>query len=653
MIRMNERTKSDTMLKARILIVEDEGIVAKALERMLGKMGYDVPAIVSSGKQAILKAEETKPDLILMDIMLKGETDGIEAAEQIQKGHQIPVIYLTAYSDDSTMQRAKITEPYGYIIKPFRKRELQIAIEIALYKHKMEKKASHDNATQKQMQDELFRSEERYRILVENANEAILVAQDGMLKFVNTKAAKDTGYSKEELTSVPFTDFIHPDDREMIIERYKKRLNGEELPHVYTFRIIDKDGNTKWMEVNAALIDWEGRPATLNFLNDTTERRQMEAEMLKIQKLESIGVLAGGIAHDLNNLLTAVVGNISLAKIYQNDSESRDKKLVEAEKASMRIKELTQQLLTFSSGGAPIRELSTIEEILRNSTAFILSGSNVRCNLSINENLWPVSIDSDQMSQVVNNLVINADQAMPEGGIIGVRAKNIVVTAEDVIPLDNGEYVKISIVDHGIGIPENHLQKIFDPFFSTKHKGSGLGLATSFSIVQNHDGHITVESSPGEGTTFHIYLPASSEVVLTSNNQETEEFFSGKGKILIMDDEEMIRELAQDMLQNIGYEATTTVNGNETIKLYRKAKEENQPYDAVILDLTIPGGMGGKETVQALKDMNSDVKAIVSSGYSNDPIMADFKKYGFSGVIAKPYKTKELSEVLHKAIMGE
>ena len=374
---------------------------------------------------------------------------------------------------------------------------------------------------------------------------------------------------------------------------------------------------------------------------------------MKIQKLESIGVLAGGIAHDFNNVLTAILGNISLARMHAEAERASDKitkRLADAERISMQAKDLTQQLLTFARGGAPIKKASSIAELLSDSAAFASRGSNVRCEFSIPGNLWAVEIDEGQMNQVISNIIINATQATPDGGVIKLHAENLTVESGDVLPLEEGKYVRVSVEDQGVGIPEEHLQKIFDPYFTTKQKGSGLGLATSYSIIRQHDGHITAESQVGVGTIFHIYLPAFPGEKLIKEGVE-EEPIAGVGRILVMDDEKHIRDLAAEILSSIGYEVTTTIDGAEAIELCIEAVESGNPFDVVIMDLTIPGGMGGKQTVRKLMEIDPEVKAIVSSGYSNDPVMADFREYGFKGVIAKPYEIRELSQVIHKAMV--
>lgn len=370
-----------------------------------------------------------------------------------------------------------------------------------------------------------------------------------------------------------------------------------------------------------------------------------------MDKLESVGILAGGIAHDFNNLLTAIVGNISLAKMRAGSEDKNLKMLIEAEKACFRAKELTQQLLTFSKGGAPIKKATHIDELVKDSAAFTLSGSMTRPEFYIMDNLWPVEVDEGQVSQVINNLILNANQAMYGGGIIEVRCENIVLGKEDTLPLTRGRYIKITVKDQGCGIAKEHLEKIFDPYFTTKKKGSGLGLSTTYSIVKKHDGHIAVESELGKGTAFYIYLPASEKEVSREKGAE-EEHIAGKGRILVMDDEEVVREVAGGMAAHLGYEVDFAEDGAKAIELYRKAKKSGKSFDVVIMDLTIPGGMGGEEAMKKLLEIDPSVKAIVSSGYSNDPVMADYKKHGFSGVIAKPYKIAEMSSVINSVIHG-
>ena len=381
-----------------------------------------------------------------------------------------------------------------------------------------------------------------------------------------------------------------------------------------------------------------------------SEKQEMEQEILRAQKLESIGVVVGGIAHDFNNILTAISGNVSLAKMYVKPGEKAFEKLIQAEKAFLRAKDLNRQLLTFSKrGGAPVKKVVSITDLIKESVGFALRGSNVRCQYSLPDGLLLVEVDEGQINQVLNNLIINADQAMPEGGTISISGENISLEKGNELPFEEGKYVKITIKDQGIGIPKEDLTRIFDPYFTTKKKGSGLGLATAYSIVKKHGGYISVNSEPGMGTTFFLYLPASENGRLEKKDKE-EKPLTGMGKVLVMDDEKDIRELAGEMLESIGYEVGFAKDGMEAIEIYKRALKTERPFDAVIIDLTIPGGMGGKEAIQKLHEIVPEVKAIVSSGYVSHPVMVDFKKYGFCDVIAKPYKISELSKVLHKTI---
>ncbi|MCA1960928.1 MAG: PAS domain S-box protein, partial [Desulfomonile sp.] len=506
-----------------------------------------------------------------------------------------------------------------------------------------------DITARKRAEQALAESEEKFRLIVQNASDAILVAQDGVLKFVNPACSTLVGYSEEELTSRVFTDFIHPEDKRLVLERYQRRLRGDAVPNVYPFRVVDKFGSIKWVEINAVLITWAGRPATLNFLTDVTAKRRIEEELAKIERLESLGIVAGGIAHDFNNILTAIVGNISLGKLLAYQPDKLMNRLSEAEKACVQAQGLTQQLLTFAKGGTPIKKLASVRPIVRDSCQFAVRGSNVKCEYSLPDNLWPAEFDEGQIGQIINNLVINADQAMPQGGVIRVAAENVMIDQDQGLPLKDGPYLKITIRDQGIGIPQEILPRIFDPYFTTKRKGSGLGLATSFSIAKNHDGFITAESEPGAGASFSLYLPARPDRVVKPRD-ERQEILGGSGKILLMDDEESVRDLAAEALTLMGYEVIVAWDGAQAIEFYLAERKSSRPFDLVILDLTVPGGLGGLQTIERILEIDPGVKAIVSSGYSNDPVMSDFAKYGFKGVVAKPYSAKELADVVRRII---
>jgi PAS domain S-box-containing protein len=376
------------------------------------------------------------------------------------------------------------------------------------------------------------------------------------------------------------------------------------------------------------------------------EHKLLEQEQLRSAKLESISTLAGGIAHDFNNLLTGIMGNIGLAKTYIKPADQAFETLDEAEKAAVRARGLTQLLLTFARGGKPVKKIVDIAELIKESATFALRGSDVRLELSLPDDLWPVEVDEGQMNQVINNVVINADEAMPAGGILKIGAENSILKEVSALPLPKGKYIRIDIKDTGVGISKDHLDRIFEPYFTTKKKGSGLGLSTVYSIIKNHGGYIVAESAQNKGSAFHIYLPASKKPARAKKEPAPRNAVPAGGKILVMDDEEIIRKMLNNMLSLAGYKAELTSDGAEALEKYAEALESGEPFDAVIMDLTIPGGMGGKEAVKKLLKIDPGARVIVSSGYATDAIMSEYKKYGFCAVIAKPYSVKQLEETL-------
>ena len=382
----------------------------------------------------------------------------------------------------------------------------------------------------------------------------------------------------------------------------------------------------------------------------------LEAELQRAGKLESLGLLAGGIAHDFNNLLTVMMGNLSLAGLDENLTEDSVKSLRTAEKAAVRARDLTQQLLTFAKGGAPIRGAVSLPEVVREVAEFALRGAKTRCEFEIPADLWPANADKGQIGQVVQNIVINAMQAMSVGGLIKISLRNETVGAELSQMMTPGRYVHLAITDHGPGISPEDLQRIFDPYFTTKKQGNGLGLATVYSIVKKHLGHISAESVPGQGTTFKIWLPAAKNEAVpeiipvlaapTDTGRKT-------ARVLFMDDEESICHLGSAILRRIGKEVTTVTEGAQALQEFERARQAGQPYDLVILDLTIPGGMGGRETMQRLLQLDPEIKAIVSSGYSNDLVLSDYQAHGFCGMISKPYDIADFTHAVERVLKGE
>lgn len=394
------------------------------------------------------------------------------------------------------------------------------------------------------------------------------------------------------------------------------------------------------------------RQGAVFVFKDITEGLRLEQELQKSSKLESVGLLAGGIAHDFNNILTAIVGNLSLLRFAHTLPQDVGAGLLEAEKAALRAKELTYQLLTFAKGGAPIKEATSIAAILRDSAQFMLHGSNITPLYEIADDLAPAEVDPAQMSQVIHNLVLNAKQAMPDGGSITLSARNHTQSSQGDLPLAPGKYVHVAVRDHGRGIAPDNLGKIFDPYFTTKEDGNGLGLATAYSIIKRHDGLITVESELNQGTIFHIYLPASNRPAIPASRDESAPR-TGTGRLLAMDDEPAIRHLLNAILKRAGYEITTVPDGAALVAEYQDALNRSQPYQVVIMDLTVPGGMGGREAIVQLRSLDPNVRAIVSSGYSTDPVMSNFRAAGFCGMVEKPYKVETLIRAIERALSAD
>lgn len=385
-------------------------------------------------------------------------------------------------------------------------------------------------------------------------------------------------------------------------------------------------------------------------LRDMQARQLIEEQLLKVRNLESIGVLAGGIAHDFNNILTAILGNISLGKLYTQASDKVYEILTEAEKACWRARELTHQLLTFAKGGTPVKRAASIAEVVRDTATFALRGANVKCDLRFDDDIWPMEFDAGQISQVVANLVINAKQAMPEGGIVIIALENAEVTAGKIFELSPGRYIKLTVTDTGTGISPRYIDKIFDPYFTTKSEGSGLGLATTYSIVKKHGGYIGVNSRVGIGTTFTIYIPATGAKTNGDDFIALQAAPRAQGRILVMDDEEPVRAVALRLLNKLGYDVVTVPDATTLLREYRGALAAGHRFDAVVLDLTIPGGMGGAECLRELQRVDTDVCAVVSSGYSNTPIIADYERWGFAAIAPKPYRADVLHGALQSAI---
>lgn len=502
----------------RVLVVEDENIVAKDIVQSLKNTGYAVAGMAASGEEAISKAEALKPDLVLMDIMLQGEMDGIEAARRITVELGLPVVYLTAYADADTLARAKVTTPFGYILKPFEDRELHTVIEIALYRHKVEE------------------------------------------------------------------------------------------------------------------------------------------ELRRAARLEALKTMAGGIAHEFNNLLTVILGSVSLARMYVRPEMDIFKLLTEAEGASFRAKELTRQLLMYTRGGEESAKSTISPKKLLRDLCVAVAGEDAacRCEVSVPKDIRLIRADRGQLTQALNNLLLCIGKNAPEGGRIDVTAENVTLEGGLSIALEPGDYIKLTVSNPGALVEKELIEHIFDPFSPTLY-GKGLELATAYSTIKDHGGHISVDSEQGKGMTFTIYLPVAEAVTVETRpeaEEEAEAVPGGGGRILVMDDEETIRMILARSLHQLGYESEFVENGDEAVDLYGKASDDGKRFDAVIMDLVVPGGMGGVEAAREILKTAPNARLIISSGYSDDPVMTSPAQYGFVGALPKPYTIKNLGTTLRRVLGG-
>ncbi len=515
-----------------------------------------------------------------------------------------------------------------------------------------------DITEERQAANQLAEEKERLAVTVRSIGDAVITTdREGRIALMNPIAEDLTGWREAEAIGRPLMGvfrIVNERTGEPCANPVDRVLSSRQIVGLANHTIlVARDGREHIIaDSGAPILDLQGDiiGAVLVF-RDITGQQRIEEELLKMEKLKSLGVLAGGIAHDFNNFLTGIIGNLSLAKLDVQPGNPVSRALGEMEKAAVRAKDLTQQLLTFSKGGEPVKHTTHIGDLVRESAQFALHGSNVRCTFSIDEGLQPADVDDGQITQVVHNLIINADQAMPNGGTMSIQGINVTLPPDNSYALEPGNHIQLSIQDEGIGIHPEHLKKIFDPYFTTKQKGSGLGLAVAYSIIAKHDGQLTVDSTFGQGTTFTILLPAS-EGTHVIDTRETKGLISGHGRILVMDDEDFIRELVSVMLPKMGYDVVLAQDGQAAVDIYKEELEAGNTFDAVILDLTVPGGMGGKETARQLRALDPNVRAIVSSGYSNDPVMANHASYGFCGAVKKPYLIQDMSQLLNAVIKG-
>jgi len=509
-----------------------------------------------------------------------------------------------------------------------------------------------DVTDQKRAEDALRLSELQYRSTLDSFGDAIhVVDRDFRLVLINRRFkewGRELGIALEAERRTLFEVF--PFLPEAVCKEYRHVFEtGETLVTEESTRVGGQEVFTETRKIPVIEDGVVVRVVTV--VRDVTVRRKLEQEMLKAQKLESIGLLAGGIAHDFNNLLAGVLTNLGVAR--RSAGAKRARALAEAERAAERARDLTQRLLTFSGGGAPIRSRVHLAPLIREAAELALAGSDVRCDLHAPDDLWPAHADAGQIAQVVQNLLVNARQAMPQGGTIEVRAENVRLRPGGPLPVEGGPYVCLCVRDHGVGIPTECQARVFDPFFTTKQGGLGLGLAASYSIVRKHGGHIGVESQLGRGSTFSVYLPAVEPApaeTAPAGHPPAERSGRSGGRVLLMDDDAIIRRGAAGLLRDLGYQVACAANGAEAVELYAKAREAGQPFDVVILDLLAPRAMNGDECLRALRKLDPEVAAVACSGYSEGTVLADFRDHGFRAVLRKPFTLEELDAALAQAL---
>lgn len=507
----------------------------------------------------------------------------------------------------------------------------------------------------RKVQEALAQEKERLSVTLRSIGDGVVTTdRSGRIVLMNPTASDLTGWEPTLAEGRPLEEVFHTifeDTRATAPDPAMKVIEGGEAVRFPRSRILmARDGQERVVSLSGApIVDKDGiMLGTIIVFRDMTELRKMEHELLKMSKLESIGTLAGGIAHDFNNLLAVVLGNVSLAKMLLEPDGKAYQRLAEAEKGLVKGKELTYRLLTFARGGEPVRRVVPLQNLIAGSADLSFAGSNIAARILLPPDLGKAEVDENQMRQVFYNILTNAREAMPGGGTVTIVGENISLGAEAGIPLPEGDYVKISVTDEGTGIPPEDIQRIFDPYFTSKdrgnEKGMGLGLAICYSVVKGHGGFIAVESVVGKGTTLNLYLPAHKEEVRSVAAQPLPP--PGPARILFMDDEDAIRDVAGQILTHLGHTVAFARDGAEALRLYTEHLDREEPFDLVIMDLTIQGGMGGKETMERLRKIDPPVKAIVTSGYSNDPILNRYTSYGFAGSISKPFKIEELNQVI-------
>ncbi|MDQ6810228.1 MAG: response regulator [Verrucomicrobiota bacterium] len=625
----------------KILLVEDHADSRRNLQRLIERRGHDVVAVGSAEEAEAVLADEAFPFLIL-DWMLPGKS-GVDLCRQLRtraSGDEMFILLVTARADTADLEQALEAGANDYLTKPLDLGLLNVRLSVA-------ERQIRELTERKLARTALQESARTMKNILENTTDAFFaVDQDWKFTYINPEAEAITRRHRDEILGKDLWEEF-PDIKGTIVEENYRRVMAEQV--ALEFEASDAAAKT-WVEIHA----YASNGGLSVFFRDITERKRTEGERLTTSKLESLGTLAGGIAHDLNNILTVISGNIGLAQI-EAPAECGNvlSFLSKAGQAAQHATHLSSQLLTFSKGGAPKKQVVSLGELLTHSAEFSLYGSNLRADVDVAVDLWKADVDATQIEQVMNALMLNARDAMPTGGSVRVRARNVEIDDKSALGLPAGRYVKICVCDRGAGVSDELRAKIFDPYFTTKNTGSGLGLAISYSVVKKHGGLLHLESTSQEGATFAFYLRASEGVreVSASTPPPAKKLFRfNHQRVLIMDDEDAIRELTSQLLSTLGYEVTAVQDGSEAIRVYEKALRRGENYQAVILDATIRGGMGGVATIERLRGMDPHVNAIICSGYSDEAALSEFLAYGFRGALPKPFTRTELADALQRSL---
>lgn len=641
----------------RVLIVDDEALNREMLSRRLEREGYQ-PTGAADGREALAIMALEPFDAVLLDMQMP-ELSGIEVLRALKgdpRWRHLPVIMLSALTD---VERVALCIELGaedYLPKPVNSVLLRARLGACL-----EKKALRD---QEQMHFQALHAEkERLAVTLRSIADAVVTTDvTGRILLFNEAAATLTGATSETAPGRPFEE-IFPIFR-LADQQPAGNLTGEVLArHVAIesepgLAMRAADGTERLVSTRCAPIyDHTGQiEGTVVVVLDVTEKEKLASHWLRTNKLESLGVLAGGLAHDFNNMLTAVLGNLSLVRHRHNFPAELLPSIDEAERGAVRAQELTRYLLTFSDGGAPLKQRLQPHRLIEETARFAAQGAPVEMRFALAAELSDLEADPYQLAQVISNLVTNAIEASEPAGVVTVSAENVTAPLAAAPPLPAGAYLRLSVVDHGCGIPAEHLASVYDPFFTTKAQARGLGLATAYSIIRRHGGEIAIQSTPGDGTLVTLYIPSlglpvseplpravagSLEPSVPAENATPAP--GEKLRVLVMDDEESIRLLIQTVLALRNYDVVTTASGEEALIAHSQARAAGRPFQVAIIDLTVPHGMGGKETIRRLREVDRELAAIVSSGYSNDPVMARYREYGFDAVLPKPYRTDALT----------